>query len=62
VAKFLSNQIPWGKTNRPGLLYYLWQYVKRGKGESASVIGEKRKKRGGSGKRWWLGDEEERDR
>jgi hypothetical protein len=27
--------------NRPGILYYLWQYVKRGKGErSASVIGE----------------------
>jgi len=28
-----------GESNRPGLLYYLWQYVKRGKEESASVIG-----------------------
>jgi hypothetical protein len=28
------------RSNRRGLLYYLWQYVKRGKGESASVIGE----------------------
>ena len=32
--------MPWRKSNRPGLLYYLWQYMKRGKGESASVIGE----------------------
>jgi hypothetical protein len=31
--------------------YYLWQYVKRGKGESASVIGETWGKRWGSGKR-----------
>ncbi len=28
------------KSNRRGVLYYLWTYVKRGKGESALVIGE----------------------
>ncbi len=28
-----------GESNSPGLLYYLWQYVKRGKRESALVIG-----------------------
>ncbi len=41
--------------------YYLWQYVKRGKGESASVIGEQGERggemeRGGSSvtKRNWV--------
>ena len=36
---FLPNQMLWGESNRLGLLYYLWQYSKRGNGESASVIG-----------------------
>jgi len=40
MAKFLPNRMPWGESNRPRLLYNLWQYVKRGKEESASVIGE----------------------
>jgi len=52
--------MPWGESNRPGLLYYLWQYVKRGKGESASVIGEQGERggeveRGGSWVMKWIG-------
>jgi hypothetical protein len=54
--------MPWGESNRPGLLYYLWQYVKRGKGESASVIGEQGEEVGKWKEGRWLVDEGERDR
>ncbi len=38
MAKFISNQIPWGETKRPGLLLPLAVH-EEGKG-GASVIGE----------------------
>ena len=44
--------MPWGESNRPGLLYYLWQYGKRGKGERALVIGEQGERGGELG--GWL--------
>jgi hypothetical protein len=51
VAKILPNQMPWGESNRPGLLYYLWQYVKRGKKGKCIGYWVTRGKRWGSGKR-----------
>ena len=56
------NQRKRRTSNRRGVLYYLWTYVKRGKRESASVLGNKGKEVGKWKEHRWLGDEEERDR
>ena len=55
MAKLGPNQMTWGERSN-SLLLPLAEYVKRGKGESASVIWETRGKRWGSGKRvgGWL--------
>jgi len=51
VAKFLPNQIRrGGESNSPGLLFYLWQYVKRGGKGKCIGYWVTRGKRWGSGK------------
>jgi len=54
--------MPWGESNRPDLLYYLWQNVKRGKGKVHRLLGNKGKEVGKWKEGRWLGDEGERDR